>query len=256
MPERGTMRFETHHWRSYVRLPGQNFAGRAASRTSGCHQARGRGRAAQKPARRHPIPYRGERQVGSHRPRAVYGGYLEPGRKFWREVAGSCRARCRTTATAYFVRSCASVSSGRCEKATTFFRKPSSSGIASGDANGASLRKNHPGVARLDRVGMGGLETHGKRFRSRPLRLTGCESTRRNAIKVEVLNGTRTKGMARRATMYLRERGFDVVGAGTEPRRARLRLSTIGRAPRVGASGRARTQRARGHNRTAHATWT
>ena len=35
-------------------------------------------------------------------------------------------------------------------------------------------------------------------------------------IKVEVLNGTRTKGLARRATLYLRERGFDVVGAGTE----------------------------------------
>jgi hypothetical protein len=39
-------------------------------------------------------------------------------------------------------------------------------------------------------------------------------------IKVEVLNGTRTKGLARRATLYLRDRGFDVVGSGTnsEPR--------------------------------------
>ena len=35
-------------------------------------------------------------------------------------------------------------------------------------------------------------------------------------IKVEVLNGTRTKGLARRATIYLRDRGFDVVGSGTE----------------------------------------
>ena len=35
-------------------------------------------------------------------------------------------------------------------------------------------------------------------------------------IKVEVLNGTKTKGLARRATLYLRNRGFDVVGAGTE----------------------------------------
>jgi len=34
-------------------------------------------------------------------------------------------------------------------------------------------------------------------------------------IKVEVLNGTRTKGLARRATIYLRDRGFDVVGSGT-----------------------------------------
>jgi hypothetical protein len=39
-------------------------------------------------------------------------------------------------------------------------------------------------------------------------------------IKVEVLNATRTQGLARRATQYLRSRGFDVVGAGTniEPR--------------------------------------
>jgi hypothetical protein len=34
-------------------------------------------------------------------------------------------------------------------------------------------------------------------------------------IKVEVLNGTKTKGLARRATQYLRDRGFDVVGSGT-----------------------------------------
>jgi len=33
-------------------------------------------------------------------------------------------------------------------------------------------------------------------------------------IKIEVLNATKTKGLARRATLYLRERGFDVVGSG------------------------------------------
>jgi hypothetical protein len=33
-------------------------------------------------------------------------------------------------------------------------------------------------------------------------------------IKVEVLNATKTKGLARGATLYLRERGFDVVGSG------------------------------------------
>jgi hypothetical protein len=39
-------------------------------------------------------------------------------------------------------------------------------------------------------------------------------------IKVEILNGTKTKGLARRATLFLRDRGFDVVGSGTntEPR--------------------------------------
>jgi len=36
-------------------------------------------------------------------------------------------------------------------------------------------------------------------------------------IKVEVLNGTKTRGLARRATRYLRDRGFDVVGSGTAP---------------------------------------
>ena len=34
-------------------------------------------------------------------------------------------------------------------------------------------------------------------------------------IKVEVLNATKVRGLARRATMYLRDRGFDVVDMGT-----------------------------------------
>ena len=34
-------------------------------------------------------------------------------------------------------------------------------------------------------------------------------------IKVEVLNASRTRGLARRATMHLRDRGFDVVETGT-----------------------------------------
>jgi hypothetical protein len=33
-------------------------------------------------------------------------------------------------------------------------------------------------------------------------------------IRVEVLNATRTRGLARRATRHLRDRGFDVVGMG------------------------------------------
>jgi hypothetical protein len=43
-------------------------------------------------------------------------------------------------------------------------------------------------------------------------------------IKVEVLNATRTKGLARRATLYLRDRGFDVVGSGNV---AEQRATTI-----------------------------
>jgi hypothetical protein len=34
-------------------------------------------------------------------------------------------------------------------------------------------------------------------------------------IRVQVLNATTTRGLARRATMHLRDRGFDVVEMGT-----------------------------------------
>ena len=34
-------------------------------------------------------------------------------------------------------------------------------------------------------------------------------------IKVEVLNATKVRGLARRATLFLRDRGFDVVASGT-----------------------------------------
>ena len=36
-------------------------------------------------------------------------------------------------------------------------------------------------------------------------------------IRVQVLNATRTRGLARRATFLLRDRGFDVVETGTAP---------------------------------------
>jgi hypothetical protein len=36
-------------------------------------------------------------------------------------------------------------------------------------------------------------------------------------IKVEVLNATRLHGLGRRATLYLRDHGFDVVAFGTSP---------------------------------------
>ena len=49
-------------------------------------------------------------------------------------------------------------------------------------------------------------------------------------IKVEVLNTTTTKGLARRATLFLRDRGFDVVGTGTTrpPRDSTLVLDRSG----------------------------
>ena len=42
-----------------------------------------------------------------------------------------------------------------------------------------------------------------------------AEAPRGVRIRVEVLNATRVRGLARRATMHLRDRGFDVVYVGT-----------------------------------------
>jgi LytR cell envelope-related transcriptional attenuator len=36
-------------------------------------------------------------------------------------------------------------------------------------------------------------------------------------VRVQVLNATTTRGLARRATMHLRDRGFDVLETGTAP---------------------------------------
>jgi hypothetical protein len=37
-------------------------------------------------------------------------------------------------------------------------------------------------------------------------------------VRVQVLNATRTRGLGRRAMLYLRDQGFDVVEVGTMPR--------------------------------------
>ena len=51
-------------------------------------------------------------------------------------------------------------------------------------------------------------------------------------IRVQVLNATSTRGLARRATAFLRDRGFDVVDVGTaaEPRDSTLVLDRSGNA--------------------------
>ena len=48
----------------------------------------------------------------------------------------------------------------------------------------------------------------------RPTEVRAPEGVR---IRVQVLNATKTRGLARRATMLLRDRGFDVVENGTLP---------------------------------------
>jgi hypothetical protein len=49
-------------------------------------------------------------------------------------------------------------------------------------------------------------------------------SVRQQRVRVEVINATKIHGLARRATHYLRDQGFDVVGVGTT---AELRDSTL-----------------------------
>lgn len=43
----------------------------------------------------------------------------------------------------------------------------------------------------------------------------GAIETPGERVRVEVLNATKVHGLARRATEYLRDRGFDVVASGT-----------------------------------------
>ena len=59
-----------------------------------------------------------------------------------------------------------------------------------------------------------------QRWRHRPGRPIGSDDARAPTgvrIKVQVLNATKTRDLARRATMHLRDRGFDVVDVGTDP---------------------------------------
>ena len=64
----------------------------------------------------------------------------------------------------------------------------------------------------------GGLAVHG--WRHRPGRAIGSDDARAPdgvRIKVQVLNATKIRGLGRRATLHLRDRGFDVVDVGTDP---------------------------------------
>ena len=50
----------------------------------------------------------------------------------------------------------------------------------------------------------------------RPLGLGDARAPAETRIRVEVINTTRARGLARRAAMHLRDRGFDVVETGTQ----------------------------------------
>ena len=69
-------------------------------------------------------------------------------------------------------------------------------------------------------LALGGAGWGVQLWRHRPGRPIGSSDARAPEgvrIKVQVLNATRVRGLARRATMHLRDRGFDVVDVGTDP---------------------------------------
>jgi hypothetical protein len=76
-------------------------------------------------------------------------------------------------------------------------------------------------VGALGWLGIRALNSRAERPLYIPDNAKAPEGTR---IKVEVLNATKTKGLARRATLFLRDRGFDVVGSGTN---AEQRAATV-----------------------------
>ena len=51
-----------------------------------------------------------------------------------------------------------------------------------------------------------------------PQRVIDVHSSAPERIRVQVLNATATRGLGRRAMLYLRDRGFDVVEVGTSRR--------------------------------------
>jgi len=80
------------------------------------------------------------------------------------------------------------------------------------------------GVVLLMAIGAGGVALSRSRTRSHIPATTGTSSgvvaPEGVRIRVQVLNGTRTRGLARRATILLRDRGFDVVETGTSKAQA------------------------------------
>ena len=75
-------------------------------------------------------------------------------------------------------------------------------------------------LAVIAAVLLGGAGWAAQRWRHRPGQPIGASDARAPEgvrIKVQVLNATKTRGLARRATLHLRDRGFDVVDVGTDP---------------------------------------
>ena len=64
-------------------------------------------------------------------------------------------------------------------------------------------------------VGVSQWVGRARRAGPRPFHATDVRAPEGVRIRVQVLNATRVRGLARRATLHLRDRGFDVVEVGT-----------------------------------------
>jgi len=71
------------------------------------------------------------------------------------------------------------------------------------------------GVALVAVVGVSLWAGRGRGPGPRPFHATDVRAPEGTRIRVQVLNATRVRGLARRATLHLRDRGFDVVEVGT-----------------------------------------
>ena len=70
-------------------------------------------------------------------------------------------------------------------------------------------------------LGLAAAGLEARRQRSSPVapqRVIDVHSPATERIRVQVLNATATRGLGRRAMLYLRDRGFDVVEVGTSRR--------------------------------------
>ena len=113
-----------------------------------------------------------------------------------------------------------------------------------------SLKRGVALVVLLALVGGVVFAARSIRARSGPARAAPPDASAPNSerIRVQVLNATTVRGLARRATMHLRDRGFDVLETGTagEQRDSTLVLDRSGhpeRAQRVAdALGGARVE--------------
>ena len=81
--------------------------------------------------------------------------------------------------------------------------------------NSRALRLVLVGLGAVVLLGAGAVSIATRHKKPSPAEVTELRAPAGVRIRVQVLNSTKTRGLARRATMLLRDRGFDVVETGT-----------------------------------------